>query len=73
MEVFCMSMKIFTKIDKFILVVALVLIALTSVIIYTLRTVFQSTIVAGQIDEKTGIELRIDKNTLDKVYESLDL
>ncbi|GEM_PF-7071757 len=61
------------KIDRFVLILGVLLTTLAVIVIFTLKEIFSGLIAAGQIDEKFGVDERINVNLLDKIFKSLDL
>ncbi len=61
--------KVWDKIDKFYLILALVLALMAILIIATFRGVFSAYLAAYEISEKdVGVEVKVQKEALDEVY-----
>ena len=57
------------KIDKFYIVLAIVLIAMAVILIFAVKGIFSSYLTAYEIDYSSiSSELRIDKDKLDEAY-----
>lgn len=57
------------KIDKFYIVLALILVSMAVLLIFAIKGIFSSYLTAYEIDYSTiSSELRIDKDKLDEAY-----
>ena len=66
-----MLTKAWKKIDRFYLILAIVLLLLAAPMIYTALGVFSAFITAYEIDTSAGKEVRIDKARLDQAVSSV--
>jgi hypothetical protein len=62
-------MKSLEKIDKFFVVWILALISLGGLMLFTFRTVFTSFVTAYEVENEKGVQVKIDKESLNGAYE----
>jgi hypothetical protein len=70
-EGFYMLTKVWRKIDRFYLILAMVLLVLAAPVIYTAQGIFSGFIIAFEIDPTLDAELRINKQKLDKAVRAV--
>ena len=67
-----MSAKILAAIDRFYLILTVVLIILSILIIYSFKEIFSLLNTANGIDESAvGVSIKLDKASLDQAYTQL--